>query len=72
MVEASIPRTESLGIIVEDHPFDQGYWARFNGQPRDTVKWRGGKAGWDACDREVKNEGRGRRGRSLLSSSPGE
>lgn len=44
-------RSEKLGIEIEQHPFDRGYWARFNGQPRPT---RGEpRKGWETCDEEL-------------------
>lgn len=24
--------SDRLGIVIEEHPFDRGYWARFNGK----------------------------------------
>lgn len=42
-------RTEAHGIIVEDHPYDQGYWARYNGEKRPARKGAR-RDGWDQCD----------------------
>ncbi|WP_240233584.1 hypothetical protein [Devosia lacusdianchii] len=54
--EGQALRTDALGIVVEDHPYDRGYWARFNGVTRDNVTWEGGQAGWDDCDDDVRRE----------------
>lgn len=45
-------RTEQFGIVVEPHPFDQGYWARFNGEARPARGER--RKGWDECDTELR------------------
>lgn len=45
-------KTDRLGITIEKHPYDRGYWARFNGQPRPSA-WRE-RQGWDQCDREIR------------------
>ena len=49
-------RAEERGIQVENHPYDRGYWARYDGLPRDSVTWREGKKGWDDCHRELRSE----------------
>lgn len=53
-------RTVKLGIQVEEHPFDKGYWARFDGEPR-PVKKSERRAGWDACDTELRADSRAKR-----------
>lgn len=52
-------RTERLGIVTEPHPYDRGYWARFNGQPRPKRSGPG-REGWDDCDAELTDERRSR------------
>lgn len=36
----------------ERHPFDDGYWARYDGKPRPRGEEQ--RSGWDTCDRELK------------------
>lgn len=51
-----VMKTDDLGITIEDHPYDVGYWARFNGQPKPTgtsKKAREQRKGWNTCDREL-------------------
>jgi hypothetical protein len=44
----------STAIVRQDHPFDNGYWARYDGKPRPVDA--AGAAGWDACDGEFRLE----------------
>lgn len=53
---SAVLHTKERGIVIEDHPFDRGYWARYDDQPREQVLERGGKAGWDACNGELRGE----------------
>lgn len=49
--------TPSPDRVVENHPYDRGYWARYDGQPRP--KRPGAKRdGWDQCDAEIRDEAR--------------
>jgi hypothetical protein len=53
-------------IVRENHPFDHGYWARFDGMRRPgTFRFVAGatrpidpaeQAGWDVCDAELRLE----------------
>jgi hypothetical protein len=47
-------KTELRGIVVEDHPYDRGYWARYDGLPSPGDK--AGRAGWRDCNRELAAE----------------
>lgn len=48
-------KTDRMDIVIENHPFDRGYWKRFNGLPRPRGKER---EGWDACHEELTPAGR--------------
>lgn len=48
MVDAQ-PETSSW-IVRERHPFDDGYWARYDGKKRPTGQQQ--RYGWDECNRE--------------------
>lgn len=50
-------RTTLKGITIENHPFDRGYWDRFNGAARPTRKSET-REGWDTCDAELADERR--------------
>lgn len=41
-------------IVRENDPYDDGYWARFDGKRRPTGSKQ--RAGWDACNRELADE----------------
>lgn len=45
--------TEDGWIKRKKHPFDDGYWARYDGKPRPTDSLQS-MAGWDSCDAEFK------------------
>lgn len=44
----------SSWITRERHPFDDGYWARYDGKPRPSGRLQ--RDGWDTCNRELRNE----------------
>lgn len=46
--------TNRIGVVIEAHPYDEGYWRRYNGGARPRRGER--RQGWDACDREMKRE----------------
>lgn len=46
-------------IIREKHPFDDGYWARYDGKPRPETN-AVSQEGWDTCDAELKFEAENR------------
>lgn len=48
-------RTVRKGIEVGPSPYERGYWARYDGDPRPR---RAGEKrdGWDACDDELTTE----------------
>lgn len=52
-------KSDAVGIIREDHPFDRGYWARFDGLPRPSAPDEA--KGWDACDQDIEFEESSRR-----------
>jgi len=35
----------------ENHPYDRGYWKRYDGEPRPIKKAEA--EGWDDCDKEL-------------------
>lgn len=41
-------------IVRANHPYDRGYWRRYDGKPRPNDKQ--GRAGWDDCNRELREE----------------
>jgi len=43
------------GAIVEDNPYDIGYWSRVAGLPRPTTGSQS-QRGWDTADRELREE----------------
>lgn len=47
-------KTERKDIVVENHPYDKGYWARYDGRPKPKIK--GAAEGWNACDSELREE----------------
>lgn len=48
------PAKTSNWIIRERHPFDDGYWSRYDGRPRPSGKRQ--REGWDDCNRELREE----------------
>lgn len=51
-------RLEPSAIIRADHPFDAGYWARYDAKPKGHL--RGERLrGWKACDAELRAEASG-------------
>ncbi len=48
-------RTERNGIVVEDDPYDRGYWSRYDGAERPARKSIS-RQGWDDCDVELRME----------------
>ena len=46
--------SEIVGVEVEQHPYDVGYWRRIAGltRPRRVAE----RQGWDAADEELKDE----------------
>lgn len=59
--------TDRLGILVDDHPYDHGYWAAYNGEPRPADALA--RQGFDDCIAELMEERR--RARSALGGSDG-
>lgn len=54
-------RTERKGIVVGGSDYEIGYWARYNNdlfEQLGSAEWR---AGWNACDEEIRSERRDRR-----------
>jgi hypothetical protein len=49
-------KTDRLGITIEDHPFDIGYWRHFNGGKRTSCRSSEERKGFDACLDELKAE----------------
>lgn len=45
-------RASTIGIVVEDHPYDIGYFQRLFGATRPTNTK--GREGWDDCNRELR------------------
>ncbi|WP_157113140.1 hypothetical protein [Bradyrhizobium embrapense] len=43
-------------IVRERHPFDDGYWARYDGKRRPNKSLTEKREGWEACDREIAEE----------------
>lgn len=59
--KARARKSDRLGIVRERHPYDDGYWRRFDGMPRphgppETLQ------GWKDCDEELSFEAACRRG----------
>lgn len=56
-----IRATTRNGITIEDHPYDRGYWVRYDGEAlhknpesgRDRNQWR---LGWNSCNQELMAE----------------
>lgn len=44
----------------QNHPYDQGYWARYDGKPRPSELPGNllARQGWDDCDAEIDAETR--------------
>lgn len=55
------------GILVEDHPFDCGYWSRIVGQPRPSGSEEEAR-GWDVANQEIAEEAATNRKRLPLRS----
>jgi hypothetical protein len=56
-VGAEKARSGSIGldwIIREDHPYDRGYWARYDNKARPSGTEQ--RQGWDDCNRELRAE----------------
>lgn len=37
-----------------NHPFDRGYWLRYDGEPWESCADEDERLGWETCNREIK------------------
>lgn len=63
-VQRAVRAAQAVGgravIVRENHPYDRGYWRRYDGlgRPRNPLS----REGWDDCNREMAAEERERQG----------
>jgi tricorn protease-like protein len=49
-------RTARRGIVIERHPYDRGYWRRYDGGARKSCRSPQERQGWRDCDAELRFE----------------
>ena len=60
-----------LPIVRQSHPYDDGYWLRFDGSPRSQCASDQGRQGWDDCNEDQEFETLQRTARDTGGQSDG-